>query len=183
MNLYCGSSQKSSDNNSNRQYETSVPTSDAEMRNLYIVGRNSVIQNLPRPNVSMVNNHSYVSIKQCIANFFAASKMPEKKSDYNINVIHNISDSKICKEVYERAYIMNPTTPKEDIVVLMGISWSDDFEPNSSIKANKGGVWIRTVTFISETFCDNKLEDTYTISIGLKQNNHDVIEEKFLSEL
>ena len=78
---------------------------------------------------------------------------------------------------------MNPTTPKKDVVVLMGISWSDDFEPNSSIKANRRGVWIRAVTFISETFCDNKLEDTHTISIGLKQNNHDVIEEKFLSEI
>jgi hypothetical protein len=153
------------------------------MRHVYIVGRNSVLKNLPRPNVTMVNNHSCVSIKQCIAHFFAASKMPEKKSDKKINVIHNISDSKTCKEVYERAYIMNSTTPKEGIVVLMGLSWSDDFEPNSSIKANRGGVWIRTVIFISDTFCDNKLEDTYTISIGLKQNNHDVIEEKFLSEL
>jgi hypothetical protein len=39
------------------------------------------------------------------------------------------------------------------------------------------------LTFISDTFYDNKLEDTYTISIGLKQNNHDVIEGMFLSEL
>ena len=95
--------------------------------------------------------------------------MPQKKSNLNSNVITSISDSKICKEVYDRAYMMNHDIPKEDIIVLLGISWSDDFDPNSSIKANRGGVWIRTVTFISDTFCENKLEDTYTISIGLKK--------------
>ena len=69
----------------------------------------------------------------------------------------------------------NRNVSTDNLIVLMGISWSDDFDPNSSIKANRGAVWIRTVTFISESFSDNTLEDTYTISIGLKNKCHDAI--------
>ena len=74
----------------------------------------------------------------------------------------------IRKEVYTRAVKANPDVSTDNLIVLMGISWSDDFDPNSSIKANRGAVWIRTVTFISESFSDNTLDDTFTISIGLK---------------
>ena len=31
--------------------------------------------------------------------------------------------------------------------VIMVHDWSDDFEPNYSIKSNRGSVWVRTVTF------------------------------------
>ena len=63
----------------------------------------------------------------------------------------------------------------------MALSWSDDFDPNSSINANKGAVWIRTVTFITQTFIKNKLDDTYKIIINLKQRSHDVVERQFTS--
>ena len=61
-------------------------------------------------------------------------------SQKEVDKIQCISDSKICIEVYERAYIANPNVDREDLVVLMGVTWSDDFDPNSSIKANRGAV-------------------------------------------
>ena len=94
-----------------------------------------------------------------------------------------ISDSNVRKEVHARAVQANPNVLPDNLIVLMGISWSDDFDPNSSIKANRGAVWIRTVTFISQSFSDNTLEDTYTISIGLKNKCHDAIEREFVKEL
>ena len=98
-------------------------------------------------------------------------------------MVENITESRIHKEVCERARIANPNVPKKDLLVLMGFSWSDDFDPNSSIKANRGAVWIRTVTFVSKSFKKNKLDDTYAISIGLKSQSHDVVERKFVNEL
>ena len=61
-------------------------------------------------------------------------------------------------------------------MILLALQWSDAFDPNSSIKSNRGAVWIKTVTFISETFKENNLHDTFPISIGLKSNCHDMIE-------
>ena len=79
--------------------------------------------------------------------------------------------------------VNNPTVPKENIMVLMGLTWSADFDPNSSIKKNRGRVWIRTGTFVSESFCENKLVGTGIISIVLKDQNHDEIEHRFQKEL
>ena len=72
--------------------------------------------------------------------FFGSGKWPESVSPKTVDRIKCISDSKICKEVYERAYIANPNVDREELVVLMGVTWSDDFDPNSSIKANRGAV-------------------------------------------
>ena len=44
-------------------------------------------------------------------------------------------------KMFIRAYIANPDVPKEDIIVLLAVSWSDDFDPKSSIKANRGA-WM-----------------------------------------
>ena len=81
-------------------------------------------------------------------------------------------------EAYERAYIDNPNVDRDDLVVLMGITYNDIFDPNSSIKANRGVVWIKTITFLSQLFSQNKVEDTYTISIGFKNSSHDYFELK-----
>ena len=127
------------------------------MRNIYTVCANPIVRNLLRPNVSMVKNCSYISINQYISDFFVAGKMPQKLSNTNMDVVSSILDSKICKEVYQRSWIHNPTVPKRDIMVSMGLSLSDDFYPNSSIKSNRGRFWIRIVTLVSESLYDNKL--------------------------
>ena len=175
---------KSRDNeHTNSILVTVIPTSDSEFRKVYMTGQSSIWKNLPRPKVSMVDDHSYVSIRQCIIQFLANGKMPQRVSKEKGNNVTSLSDSNVRKEVYERAVKANLHVSTDNLIVLMGISWSDDFDPNSSIKANRGAVWIRTVTFISETFTDNTLEDTYTISIGLKNQCHDAIERDFVTEL
>ena len=72
---------------------------------------------------------------------------------------------------------------QNDVVIILAIQWSDDFDPNSSIKCNRGSVWIKTVSFLTE---DNDIKDitnTYVISIGDKGSNHDAIETLYLKEL
>ena len=63
---------------------------------------------------------------------------------------------------------------------MTSVSWSDDFEPNSMSKANRGSVWIKTLNFISNNLYSNSLENTYPISIASKNENHDEIEKKLL---
>ena len=175
-----------SDNNvmkDSNEYHTAVPTSDADIRNVYLIGKNSVIKNLPRPMVCIIHNHSYVSVKQCIAHFFGMGQMPLIKNEVAQTVFTSITDSKISQEVHERAKKLHTDCDEGEVVTLLGITWSDDFDPNSSIKSNRGGVWIRTITLISESYEENSLENTYPISIGLKGENHDMIESEFAKEL
>ena len=115
--------------------------------------------------------------------FFASGKMPQNISKDGVKHVTSLSDSNARKEVYARALQVNAHVPKDNLLVLMGITWSDDFNPNSLINANRGAVWIRTINLISESFADNILEDTYAISTCLKIQYHDVIERKFVAEL
>ena len=48
--------------------------------------------------------------------FFGSGKWPESVSPKTVDKIKCISDSKICKEVYERAYIANPNVDREELV-------------------------------------------------------------------
>ena len=99
-----------------------------------------------------------------------------------VDVQRNISDSTIAKQVFQRAIATHPNIDIGDIVVILGIQWSDDFEPNTSIKDNRDSVWLKTVTLVSESSKSNDLNNTYPISPGLNSGNHDEVESCFISE-
>ena len=67
--------------------------------------------------------------------------------------------------------------------MFLGIQWSDGFDPNSSSKSNRGSVWTKTVTFLSNNSTRNKLEDACSITTRLKGNSHDVPEHMFIKDL
>ena len=144
-------------------FSTSIPTTDSAMRRTYIVGTNSIITNFSRPKVKLISEHSYVSPRQCISHFLGSGKMPHNMKNTYCQKIRLLTESRVCKEVYKRACTANPNISREDLIVLIEITWSDDFDPNSSIKANRGAVWIKTLTFVSASFSDNKVQDTYPI--------------------
>lgn len=74
-------------------FETTNQLSYSAIRNIYTVGTHSIVQNLPRPKVQMIDGHSYVSIKQCILYILGCGKMPQKISVNRYSKIHNISES------------------------------------------------------------------------------------------
>ena len=68
----CGSSLSSTKTNQLKIY---FPTNDADIRNRYVIGEKSIVSNLPRPNIEMFNDHSYTSLRECIAHFLASGKL------------------------------------------------------------------------------------------------------------
>ena len=94
-----------------------------------------------------------------------------------------ITDSAAAIAAQQRGYQVNSDVLRESVITLLAVQWSDAFDPNSSIKSNRGAVWIKTITFVSEHFQCNNPDDTFVLSIGLKGSNHGGIEKKFISEL
>ena len=92
-------------------------------------------------------------------------------------IIQKISDSKITNEVMKRVGKENPNILSEDIVVVSGAQWSDDFEPNGLIQSNRGLVLIKTLIFVSNTNTKNDIINTYPLSIGFKSSSHDCVKE------
>ena len=162
---------------------TKLPITGADMRQSYLVGKRSITSNLPRPTIFLIDNHSYASVKECIAHFLAVGKLPHPIPREESSSCTSISDSHAAVAAQKRAYSANDDVNAENVITLLGVQWSDAFDPNSSIKSNRGAVWIKTVTFVSQLYECNKPDDTFVISIGLKNSNHDAIENKFISEL
>ena len=51
------------------------------------------------------------------------------------------------------------------------------------MKVNRGSAWIKTLTFVTYASYSNDVTNTYVLSIGNTNANHDPIEEKIVSEL
>ena len=64
---------------------------------------------------------------------------------------------------------------------MIGVTWSDNFKPNSMSKVNRGSVWIKNLILYSKDSF-SIFENTYPISISLKTNYY-YIERKFIEEL
>ena len=165
-----------------RRISTRYPLDEASIRRYYHVGPNSILQNLPSPNVTLIDNHAYVSLRQCIADFLG-------KGNHINGICQNakdsqqfLTDSSIARKVNERAIACNRGISQDDLLVILGIQWSDDFEPNTSSKTNRGSVWVKTLTFLSNDFHKNRLKNTYAISLGLKSEDHDTVENMFVKE-
>jgi len=170
-------------NESKTRIVTNVPTSENDLRVNYLRGKYAIMENLPRPKVILFNNHSYVSIRQCIADFLGSGKLPHKITP--VGIYENcqlVTESLVSNNVLEKALSVNKDVDMDNLLVILAVQWHDDFEPNSSSKANRGSVWMKTVTFISTNFSKNKFQDTYPISIGLKGECHDAVESKFIQD-
>ena len=120
---------------------------DADLRQFDLDGTNSIMKILPRPNVTQHEKHSYVSIKMCIADYLAKGYLPSTTSTTMNKVNNVITKSKFCKGIGRRAKYCYKGMSSNNLVVMTSVSWNDDFEPNSMSKANRGSVWIKTLTF------------------------------------
>ena len=63
------------------------------------------------------------------------------------------------------------------------IKWSDDFDPNDSIK-NPNSVWMKTLTVATTHNIKRNVHlYTYPVAVGLKSSNHEEVEEKFAEDI
>ena len=96
-------------------------------------GKYSTVKNLPRPAVIEIDNHSYCSVKQCIADFLGKGYLPASQLPENAK--HSKYITSRAKHLYG--------DDLENVIIMTGVQWSDNFEPNSLSKSLRGGVLIK----------------------------------------
>ena len=96
-------------------------------------GKYSIVQNLPRPAVIKINNYSYCSVKQCIWDFLGKGYLPA--SQLPKNVIQSKCVTTRTKLLY--------SNDLKNMLIMTGVQWIDDFEPNILSRSLRGGVWIK----------------------------------------
>ena len=157
--------------------ETRIPLDYADCRRLYLEGKYAVLPNLPHPEVKVVGNHAMITISDCIADLLAHG-VPLDFLQHDPDgpgmkgTVRTLSESYRAKKIAARAHELHPGSPVSAIYL---IEWSDDCEPNSSSKANRGSIWLKTMTIAPHPDCDPSLY-TYPIAVGPKGVSHEEVE-------
>ena len=145
MNKKYNSNKQSTVINTNMKLTLNVPIKDADIRSTYLSERKIILKHLPIPTVKCVHNHSYATIRSCFNDYLMSGKLPPKmniKFDKN-NIVSRIEESDMAISIANNVR-MGMKQDNGDYLIILGILWSDDFAPNSSLKANRGSAWIKT---------------------------------------
>jgi hypothetical protein len=170
-----------------------VPEHYSDLRRMYVDGDNSIARQLPIPVVEFKSEHSVVSILDIVADFIL--KHDNLITDiYNYdNIINNYvtsNDMHIFKtrrvnEIIDTAKtrLTNATNQQLGILPLFITFWSDDFDPNKSIKNNRQSVWIKTMTIFTISLIGEKISSTYPLTLSMKGLDHDIVEQYYMRQL
>ena len=159
-----------------------LPESYAEIRNKYIEGVNSFESNLPYPKIHKIRKHTYVTVRQCIADFLSHGYNPKHIPSQSPEIITSIAQSKRAQQILFNSKKNKHFNNTYDVIPLMAFTWSDGFQPQSS-KVAQGSCWVKTISFLSDDECDGSLYNTYLLSLGKSGDDHEEIEIHFSREL
>ncbi len=150
----------------------------ALIRSQIMDGKYALLPNLPHPKIYVKDNHAYSLGSDCVADLLA--------NGYEVdNIVRSetaptpeegriISKTPRCQKLFD---IQNRHEPMElEEIYLWVNEFSDDFENNNSIKANRDGVWIKTLTVCPPRYSTHRLSHTYPLAVGPKKASHESIE-------
>jgi hypothetical protein len=124
---------------------TKIPVEMLDFRDLHLHGKHAMIPNLPRPAVSIIGDHAYISLKDCVANLLGHSFLLDDINDDAVpETVTKISDSFAAKKIYSKMRTSHHCA--DNMLCFYITKWSDAFEPSISVKSNQGSCWIKTVT-------------------------------------
>ena len=174
----------------------SLPRNIADIRRMYTDGTDSISKRLPIPNIVKINNHSYVSLRDCVADFLFSNNIQLKflqqyhndTSDFislhHMSLFGNERIREIIQDSIDRVESQDcPVADFSNVLLLFLKIWSDDFDPNSSIKSNRQSVWVKTVTIFALSTDGKNISRTYPVATSPKGSDHEAVENKFLNEL
>lgn len=167
----------------------SLPRTRLFIDNVYIRGKFSLLKNLPQPSVTVVQNHGYMSLIDCVAHLlsfhdgFTINIEDDDIDNAPIPAVTTIKDCVAVRGIRERA---KSVCGSKDTIVLYCTEWSDDFDPSVSTKANRQSCWIKTVTIHSCNRRDkttDKMATTYLIAVGKKGQCHEAVSLLFAKDI
>jgi hypothetical protein len=159
-----------------------VPTRVSDFRRLFLDGKSSISQNVPKSVSQMLQFHLYVSVTYCLANLFAHNTIPicnvQQVKEYNVGRKHkynNIYNSPSVKTVLDNIQSRlqdNQNMMKFSVVPVLLYIWSDNFNPIKSIKMNRQSVLIITCTISVLLDEFEVMQHTYPLAVGRKGCDH-----------
>ena len=166
---------------------TRLPTTMCDARRIYMSGKNSILNNIPHPEVFVRDNHACVSLKDVIAHQICHGMdldnmvVSTKYRDIPTNTNKGILSSKAAMNMRQGIMDQYRGQLKDDIMLFYVIFWSNDFEVTHIKKHHS--VWIHTVTICPPDHSITSPRYTHALSLSTKGHNHDNILGMYHDEL
>ena len=165
------------------------PTSPLDIDRYYLKNSTSIYNNIPIPIVCELHNHACVSIKSVVQHFlFFETNIdgmlidtPSTTYKGLIDPSSAISSSIACHQLRAKVSQQLKNVSMSPLIIY-GILWSDDFEPNN-VKQHKKSTWIKTLTLAPPTGYQTSSSHTYVICLGSKDQNHEDVNKHIFNEL
>lgn len=98
----------------------------------------------------------------------------------NTTTIRSVSESPAAMKILSNGKLKHP---QEVFFCVYFVEWYDDLDPNSSIKKNRGGVWLKTITFGAPRNSRNSPDYTYVVACGPKDGDHEEAEKALQQDI
>ena len=171
-----------------------LPTTLEDFDRLFLTGKNSILPNLPHPvpRSSGDTTHSFVSLKDILANEFGKAvsfddyEFMSKVYVGSADPVPSISATQHAKNMLIQ--MKNNNNEKElgdpDVysINLWLREWRDDFDPNNS-KSSRNQVWCNTYTVCPPSEGNSNGSNTYFVGLSSKGDDHNEVEEFLAQEL
>lgn len=151
-----------------------IPTTFADIRQKCTEGPNSVVMNLPYPDIQTdVPGHCYIKISHVLEDFLAHGFLPLQPSlTHSEDWITNIAQSPQLVSSLQEAIAKYGQEPFYFIAFK---EWQDDYESQYARK-DRGSVWCKNITILAEPGTPRHI-CTYPIAFSSKQTHHHKVED------
>ena len=165
-----------------------LPTSKDDFDVFFLRGKNAILPNLPHPipKPTSDKSHSYVSLKDLLANELG------KATKYEDYLFQSQVTSEACDSVQSVSMTKAAKTllvdmrrneePSEFTMYLWIREWRDDFDPNNT-KSSRNQVWCNTYTICPPRNENTHGLTTYFMGLSSKGEDHGNVESILASEL
>ena len=139
--------------------------------------------NYSKLTVRTVGEHAYVSLNDCMVDLLGHGiPIGLIEDDSTSQMVRTISESIRAKSIARRGQIMAGLGGDSSLCLYV-VEWSDAFEPSSSVKSNRGSVWLKTVTISPPHDKLHSMTNAYPIAVGPHDVDHEEVEKLFAEEL
>jgi hypothetical protein len=142
---------------------------------------------LPHPPLLECDGHAYSLYSDCVRDAlgkgYDLDLVPQRLAGTGTDFpLRDISSTPKCKALFDLNLHTSGVLPLPFVDLWM-TEWSDDADPNSSIKSNRGSFWFKSLTISPTKTMIHSMSHTYPLAMGHKNANHDLVGQCLIDDL
>jgi hypothetical protein len=139
----------------------------------------SLFNLLPHPPLFECEGHTYSLYSDCVRDalgkgFDLEVITPTDGATPQVWPIGEVPTTRRCKMLFDLKEHVAGRSPLRTVDLYMN-DWSDDADPNPSIKGNRGSLWIKSVTVSPTKKMVHSMSHTYPLALGRKDADHETV--------